>query len=163
MYTNEDLLVAAAAIIIVEREMRHEPCKQWFWVRPSLRGRAQYGVSDLMKYLILDDVDELNLEYRCGGGFRNFFRMSSSDFETLFNLTGSKISKGDTSFRKAIPAHECIAVTLQFLATGDSYHSLMYMFKISKQAISKIIPNVCDALVNVLQDYNDVRIKTTIH
>jgi hypothetical protein len=39
----------------------------------------------------------------------------------------------------------------------------MYMFKISKQAISKIIPNVCDALVNVLQDYIEVRIKTTIH
>jgi hypothetical protein len=86
--------------------------------------------------------------------------MSSSDFETLLNLTGSLISKGDTSFRRAIPAHERLAVTLRFLATGDSYHSLMYMFKISKQAIPKIIPNVCDALVNVLQDYVEVRIKT---
>lgn len=112
-----------------------------------------------MKDLILDDVDELNHEYRCGGGFRNFFRMSSSDFETLLTLTGPTISRHDTSFRRAIPAHERLAVTLRFLATGDSYHSLMYLFKISKQTISQIIPNVCYALVNVLQDYIKVRIK----
>jgi hypothetical protein len=57
MYTNEDLLVAAAAVIIVESEMRRESRKRWFWVRPNLRGRARYGVSDLMKDLILDDAD----------------------------------------------------------------------------------------------------------
>lgn len=157
MYTDEDLLVAAAAVIVVDRAS-HKPRNRRFWVRPSLgRGRARYGGSELMKDLILDDVDELNLEYRCGGGFRNFFRMTSSDFEILLNLTGPIISKRDTRFRKAIPAHERLAVTLRFLATGDSYHSLMYMFKISKQAISSIIPNICDALVNVLQDYIQVR------
>jgi hypothetical protein len=86
MYTNEDLLVAAAAVIIVESEMRREPRKRRFCVRRSLRGRARYGVNDLMKDLILDDADELNVEYRCGGGFRNFFRMSSSDFEAPLHL-----------------------------------------------------------------------------
>lgn len=161
MYTDEDVLIAAAALIIVDQEGR-KPRNRRFWVRPSLRrGRARYGVSELMEDLILDDVDELNLEYRCGGGFRNFFRLTSSDFEVLLNLIGPLINKRDTSFRKAIPVHERLAVTLRFLATGDSYHSLMYMFKVSKQAISSIIPNVCDALVKVLQDYIQVRKKYT--
>ena len=80
MYTDEDLLVAAAAVILIDLES-HKPRNRQFWVRPSLRGRARYGVSELMKDLILDDMVELNLEYRCGGGFRNFFRMS------LFFLT----------------------------------------------------------------------------
>lgn len=71
--------------------------------------------------------------------------MTSSDFEDTRNMTGPIISKGDTTFRRAILAYECPALTL-------SYHSLMYMFKVSKQTISKIIPNVCDARVNVLQD-----------
>jgi hypothetical protein len=62
--------------------MHCESRKRRFWIHPSLRGRAQYGVNDFMKDLILDDADELNLEYRCEGGFRNFFQMSSSDFET---------------------------------------------------------------------------------
>lgn len=156
---DENLLaVAAAAVIIInESDNRREPRKRRFWVRPSLQSRFRYGGSELMKDLILDDVDELNLEYRCGGGFRNFFRMTSSDFEELLALIGPIIRKDDTSFRRAIPAQERFAVTLRFLATGDSYHSLMYMFKISKQAISKFIPEVCAALINVLQDYIKVR------
>lgn len=62
------------------------------------------------------------------------------DFEILLNLTGSIIIKRDTRFRKVIPAQERLTVTLRFLATEDSYHSFMYTFKISKQAISSIIP-----------------------
>ena len=101
MYTDEDLLVAAAAVIVIDQES-HKPRNLRFLVRRSLsRGRARYGVSKLMKDLILDDVDELNLEYRCRGGFQNFFRMTSSDFEILLNLTGPIISKVDTRFRKA--------------------------------------------------------------
>ena len=87
MFTDEDLLVAAATVIVMNQES-HKPRNRQFWVRPNFsKGRARYGVSELMKELILDNVDELNLEYRCGGGFRNFFRMTSSDFEILLNLT----------------------------------------------------------------------------
>ncbi|KAJ4446436.1 hypothetical protein ANN_13132 [Periplaneta americana] len=76
-----------------------------------------------------------------------------ADFETLLSMIGPKISKCDTSYRKAIPANERLAVTLRFLATGDSYHFLMYTFKISKQVISTIIPEVCDRLIEALQDF----------
>ncbi|XP_046661985.1 protein ALP1-like [Homalodisca vitripennis] len=79
--------------------------------------------------------------------------MKSSDFEDLLNKIARIIQKRDTSFRSAIPPHERLAVTLRFLATGDSYHSLSYTFKISKQIISTIIPTVCEAIVSVLQDY----------
>ncbi|KAJ8881926.1 hypothetical protein PR048_018412 [Dryococelus australis] len=95
MCTNKDVLVAAAAgMIIIAESKVHRPLQ--FWVRPSLRGRVRYGRSDLMKDLILDNVDELNLEYRCGGGFRNCFRMTSSDFEFLLTLTAPRISRDDT-------------------------------------------------------------------
>ncbi|XP_071056596.1 uncharacterized protein [Onthophagus taurus] len=127
--------------------------KRRFWIRPSLRNRNKYRGSDLIKELILDDADNINLEYRSDVGFTNFFRMTSSDFEDLLNMIGPKITKNDTKFRQAIPASERQAVTLRFLATGDSYHSLMYTFKISKQVISRTVPDVCEALIHSLRDY----------
>ncbi|KAJ8888755.1 hypothetical protein PR048_008247 [Dryococelus australis] len=65
----------------------------------------------------------------------------------LINLIQPTIAKRDTSFRKAIPVTERLALTLRFLASGDSYTSLQHVFKISKQAISTVIPEVCSALI----------------
>nr|XP_023017923.1 protein ANTAGONIST OF LIKE HETEROCHROMATIN PROTEIN 1-like [Leptinotarsa decemlineata] len=153
MITDYDVAMSAMAVVILAL---NQPPKrrQRFWIRPSLRrGRQLYRASELMKYLILDEEYPLNLEYRNDVGFTNFFRMQRSDFQMLLNKVGPKISKKNTSYRDAIPASERLAVTLRFIATGDSYHSLMYVLKISKQCISKIVPEVCDAIVEALQDY----------
>jgi hypothetical protein len=83
--------------------------------------------------------------------------MSPSEFEFLINLIGEKISKKDTVFRNATSLQERLALTLRFLANCDSYVSLQYLFKISKQAISCIVPEVCEALVEKLKDYIEIR------
>lgn len=59
----------------------------------------------------MDDMDELNVEYRFGYGFKNFFRMKSSDFKILSNLIAPKIKKEDTPFRKTISSEKCLAIT----------------------------------------------------
>ena len=92
------------------------------------RSRHTYSGSD-----ILCDLKVENLH------FRTFCRMSYSDFDTLINLVGPRISKKDTSFRKAIPVAERLAVTLRFLASGDSFTSLSLLFQMSKQSSSTII------------------------
>ena len=63
----------------------------------------------------------------------------------------------DTAFRKAISVQERMAMTLRFLASVDSYFSLQYFFKISKQQISCIVLEVCEALVEKLKDYIQLR------
>ena len=44
-----------------------------------------------------------------------------------------------------ITASERLAVTLTFLATGETYRSLSFQFRISRAAISYIIKEVCSA------------------
>ncbi|XP_049886409.1 uncharacterized protein LOC126380871 [Pectinophora gossypiella] len=92
------------------------------------------------------------LLYEPSGQFHNFCRMSFADFEYLPNKISPLISKQDTDFRDAIPAKYRLAITLRFIASGDSYKSLHYLFKVSSQIISKIIPEVCKAINQVLRD-----------
>jgi hypothetical protein len=73
------------------------------------------------------------------GQYKKFTRMAPADFEFLITLISMKIAK-DRTYRAAVPVEERLAVTLRVLATGDSYTSLQYLFKISKQAIGQNIP-----------------------
>ncbi|KAJ8896206.1 hypothetical protein PR048_001549 [Dryococelus australis] len=56
--------------------------------------------------------------------------------------------------RLIIEVRNCrLAVTLRYLTTGDSYTSLQYLFRMSKQSIGRIIPDVCAVLVQELKEY----------
>nr|CAH7761755.1 unnamed protein product [Callosobruchus chinensis] len=46
--------------------------------------------------------------------------MSQADFDLLISLFGPRISKQNTNYRECIPAEMRLAITLRFLATGDS-------------------------------------------
>ncbi|XP_011859024.1 PREDICTED: uncharacterized protein LOC105556537 [Vollenhovia emeryi] len=152
----EDAILAAAACVILTRQ--HIRTKRRFWVRPSLEARKKYSGTILIADLERDDRDILTGEIRCDGSFKNFARMTSFDFEYLINKIGHKIGRKDTTFRNAIPVRERLAVTLRFLASGDSYQSLSFLFKISKQSISNIVPEVCEALIDFLKDQIKVSI-----
>nr|XP_034184035.1 uncharacterized protein LOC117606110 [Osmia lignaria] len=54
--------------------------------------------------------------------------------------------------RDSIFPKERLILTLRFLASGESYHSLMYLFRIPVCTISKIIPEVCKALYDTLHE-----------
>ncbi|XP_047034656.1 protein ANTAGONIST OF LIKE HETEROCHROMATIN PROTEIN 1-like [Helicoverpa zea] len=84
--------------------------------------------------------------------FSNFCRMSPSDFKFLLHKITFMIEKQQTRLRMPIPAKIRLAITLRYLATGDSYKSLHYLFKVSTPAISLIIPEVCKAINSVLKD-----------
>jgi len=60
--------------------------------------------------------------------FRNFTRMTASDFELLLQLIGPSVKKQDINMRGAVPISMRLAVTLWFLATGDLYHNLCIYF-----------------------------------
>jgi hypothetical protein len=83
--------------------------------------------------------------------FRNFTRVIASDFELLLQLRGPRIKKQDTYMREDIPLSMHLAVTLRFLATGDSYRTLSYKFRISVSAVTTIIPKVCRTITSLTE------------
>lgn len=141
---DDDLFLLGVAYFMLKKNKS----KRRFWIRPSLRKKEDNVTSKLLQDLREDDIS-IGGELR--SSFKNFLRMSSTDFENLLCLIGPIISKNNTNYRDSIPAQERFAITLRFLATGDSYHSLMYLFKVSVPSISRIVPEVCNALIEVLK------------
>lgn len=73
--------------------------------------------------------------------------MTPETFDTLLDSLAPKIERVDINYRKVIPPKERLAVTLHYLAAGNSYSSLAYTFKISNQLTSSIILAVCLTLL----------------
>ncbi|XP_052744680.1 uncharacterized protein LOC128199399 [Bicyclus anynana] len=134
--------IATTAFILIHQLVQKKKRKKskHFWIKTLYKNRFQAG-NRIFEELCFDDAES------------NFTRMNKIEFEHLYSLINAKISKKDTNFREAITARERLLVTLRFLATGDSYTSLQYLFRISKQRISVIVHEVCDALIDVLRDY----------
>eukprot|EP00112_Aurelia_sp_Birch-Aquarium-sp1_P012758 Seg2686.12 transcript_id=Seg2686.12/GoldUCD/mRNA.D3Y31 product="putative nuclease HARBI1" protein_id=Seg2686.12/GoldUCD/D3Y31 len=80
--------------------------------------------------------------------------MNTSTFEELLYKVRPFIEGQSTNMRQPITAEEKLAVTLRFLATGESYQSLKYQFRIHNTTISLFVPKVCKAIYDVLEsDY----------
>jgi len=67
--------------------------------------------------------------------FMEYHRMDEDHFNHLVSLVSPLIKKEDTCMREAISPAERVALTLRFLATGESFHSLAFQFCISRHAI----------------------------
>ena len=142
------LQLPAASYIYIHYALKKKRKERRWWQTQLYTIREMYSGSSLLADLNFQSVRGL---------YKNFTRISPSEFEFLINLTGKKVSKKDTVFRKANSVQESLALTLRFLASGDSYISLQYFFRISKQAISCIVPEVRKALVEKLKDYIQAR------
>ncbi|XP_017489104.1 PREDICTED: uncharacterized protein LOC108377355 [Rhagoletis zephyria] len=116
--------------------------KQW-WIRPGLRHRATSGFYSTLRFKIRQQDPQW---------FKNFVRMSCEDFDYLVEHLTPYIGKSNTRFRKAISVGERLAVTLRYLATGDSFSSLMTVFLIGKTTICHIVHETCAAIFTALKD-----------
>jgi hypothetical protein len=85
--------------------------------------------------------------------FKNFTHVSRTNFYTLLGMVEPIITRQNTRFKESVPAEMKLAITLRCLATGNSFTSLMYLFRVSKQFISSMLPGVLKAIIESLQDY----------
>lgn len=108
--------------------------------REWVKRRGQFGIYETL-------VKELIVEDRMS--FKQMFRMSVEDFEIVLSHIDDLISPQERARggNRPILSNERLALTLRFLATGESFHSLSFQFRISLGAVSYIIKGCCDAIV----------------
>ncbi|XP_063786053.1 putative nuclease HARBI1 [Pseudophryne corroboree] len=79
--------------------------------------------------------------------YRNYLRMDDATFQELLGFVTPYIERQDTKMRRAIPAEERLTATLRFLATA--LEDLKFGTFISHQALGRIIPDTCKAIVKL--------------
>ncbi|KAL7378403.1 hypothetical protein ABVT39_013006 [Epinephelus coioides] len=102
---------------------------------------ADFG--DMKKELatLRDRCEDLELNDRTG--FREMLQMTAEDFDFLLGLLEPYIARKDTRFRLAISPRERLSLTLHYLATGETFRSLRFQYRIGTSTISAIAMETC--------------------
>uniref|UniRef100_G3MSI3 DDE Tnp4 domain-containing protein n=1 Tax=Amblyomma maculatum TaxID=34609 RepID=G3MSI3_AMBMU len=129
-------------IIVYALNRRRRRRNRRMWVRQIFLDRAVDG-----------DFHNLFAKLRAGDTalFYNFVRMSPQQFDFLESLVKPLIQVQETPLRESLSSAERLAITLRFLASGNSYQSLAYSFRVGKSTISQLVPEVCIAIWKVLK------------
>ena len=107
------------------------------WVRPWLLQREERGAyHNIMAELYAADIP----------GFTNFTRMTPEFFEMIKTRLEPRLARQATNYRAPISVGEKLALTIRYLATGESYTSLSCQFRVGRSTISKFLPAICRAI-----------------
>jgi len=143
------LLALIAAAGEEEEQGRHRP--RSVWVKPWLQRRTLYGQYDTLMMELMRESQ---------GDFRNYMRMTPKVFQELLDHVSPRITK-ERARRPALEAGIKLAITIRFLASGSSYRSLAFGFRVAPNTISEFIPRVCDAIVEEYREETLVTPRTT--
>ena len=73
-------------------------------------------------------------------------------FDEVLERIRHRIVKQDTRYRDSLEPGLKLAVTLRYLATGNSYVYLAYNFRVANNSISIFVPEVCQAILDEFVD-----------
>ena len=122
------------------RRKQRQKYRKRFWVRPIFQKRAQ-----------LSEFFTLVKELRDGDheGYFTYFRMLPNQFDYSHNLVRPLIQNADKN-RDSIGSDERLALTIRYLASGDSHRSLSFSYRIGLTTVHRIISETCLALWKAL-------------
>lgn len=152
---SEELVLSGVLVLskVIKKELiRRQNAKRKkrnVWVKPWIGRRTEYGASHtLLKELKNED----------NAAYRNMLRITGEQFDELLEMVRGKLSKQDTTMRMAIPVTTKLEITLRYLATGDSFKSLEYLFRVPETTISRFLPHVLTEICCVLRPFINVSV-----
>jgi len=81
-----------------------------------------------------------------------YLRMKPSTFDALVITLTDELEKKHTNCRSPLSVPEQVVVCLRFLASGDSFQSLAWCFRVGVSTVHYIVQRVCDAIWKKLRD-----------
>ena len=147
---SESAKKALLALVLLESLEDERDINTRGRTREWIKRREDKGIfSNLVRELRMEDTR----------GYREMMRTSHGCFLYILqkieqDITVQELSRGGC---KPIMPAERLTLTLRYLATGETYASLSFQFRISKRAISYIVQEVCSAISkNLMSTYLDV-------
>ena len=117
------------------------------WVRPwLLQTEEREAYHNTMAELYTTDIP----------GFTNFMRMIPEFFEIIKTRLEPSLARKATNYRAPISVGGKVALTIRYLATGESYTSLSCQFRVGRSTISKFLPEVYRARMSSPESTSDV-------
>jgi len=136
-YLHARLLVEIAKVHVQSIEPKPKKRRKE-WVSPYLQRRVEYGHYHNLMSELAAESPEL---------YKNFIRMPKEMFDEIVERVTPYIQKRRTFWRVPLDPGLRVAITLRFLATGNSYKSLQYSFRVAHNTISHIVPETCNAII----------------
>ena len=128
-------------LLLLLLRRRRSRLRKRTWVRKiNIKRREKGEYHALIQEMRLSDKDS----------FYKYFRMSPQRFDHLLGVVGPSLTRQHTNFRFPISPGERLAVTLRFLATGDSMQTIAFSYRLGHSTVCNIIKDTCDALWCVL-------------
>ncbi|XP_035918329.1 uncharacterized protein LOC118516979 [Anopheles stephensi] len=127
----------------VNLRRRNRQIVRTWWMRPIFFRRQEDG-NRLLDNIVAEQANETVV---------NFLRMKKEDFIVLLQAIRPAISRMNTNMRDSITAQERLLITLRYLATGETFSSLQYLFRVSRSSISNIVKETCICLTKTLRSY----------
>ena len=78
--------------------------------------------------------------------------MSPENFDYLLSIVGPHIRKNTTKMRQPIEAAERLALTIRYLASGNSQQSMSFAYRLGRTTVSNIIQDTCLAIWDALSE-----------
>ncbi|XP_037050713.1 protein ALP1-like [Bradysia coprophila] len=141
MITNENIASLAVVVVGVCAIEEANKRKRRWWERPHLgvNQRSVYGQYELLQQMRISDEES----------FASILRFRPDSFDKLLTLVGPLITH--YSNREPINPSTRLAVTLRYLATGESFKSLSYTYRLGKSTTGEIIAETLAAIYNALR------------